>query len=139
MDKILIVDDEAAILMLYDEELTEEGYDVTTCSDGSQVLELIRKSKPDIVLLDIMLGDDNGLDVLQEIRNTHYELPVVLCSSYPAFKYDMKSIAADYYVVKSSNFSELKTKIRIALAGRGPMSSKEDDGITSWEEKQLLQ
>jgi hypothetical protein len=51
----------------------------------------------------------------------------------------MKSIAADYYVVKSSNFSELKAKIRIALAGRVPMSSKENNGIPSWEDQQLSQ
>ncbi|MFC1580433.1 response regulator [Thermodesulfobacteriota bacterium] len=139
MDRILIVDDEAAILMLYDGELTEEGYDVTTCSDGSQVLEVIKKSKPDIVLLDIRLGNYNGLDLLQEIRNTHYDLPVILCSSYPVFKYDMKSIAADYYVVKSANLDGLKAKIRIALEGRGLVSSEENNGITSWEDQQLLQ
>jgi DNA-binding response OmpR family regulator len=139
MDKILIVDDEAAILMLYDDELTEEGYDVTTCSDGSQTLGLIRKSEPDIVLLDIMLGDDNGLDLLQEIRNTYYDLPVILCSSYPAFKYDMKSIAADYYVVKSPNLAEMKAKIKMALEGGRPMPTGDNKGISLWEKERFLQ
>lgn len=138
MDNILIVDDEPAILMLYDEELTEEGYNVSTCRDGSHVLEMIKKCRPDLVLLDIMLGNYNGLDLLQDIRNAHYELPVILCSSYPAFKYDMKSIAADYYVVKSSNFNDLKAKIKIALEGKGPMSLEKINGISSWDEQPLL-
>ena len=129
MDRILIVDDDEAILMLYDEELTEEGYDVTTCRNGSHVLEIIHKNKPGLVVLDIMLGNYSGLDLLQDIRNTYYDLPVILCSSYPAFKEDMKSIAADYYVVKGSNLSELKTKIKMALEGRMPLSQKEKTGI----------
>ena len=136
MDKILIVDDEAAILMLYNTELTLEGYDVITCRDGSKVFSMIQESKPDLVLLDIMLGNYSGLDLLQDIRNTYYDLPVILCSSYPAFKEDMKSIAADYYVVKGSNLSELKTKIKMALEGRMPISQKEKTGIPSREEKQ---
>ena len=45
--------------------------------------------------MDIRLGAHNGLDLLQGIRNTFYGLPIVLCSAYPAFKQDMKSIAAD--------------------------------------------
>jgi len=129
MDRILILDDEAAILLLYEEELTAEGYQVITCNDASQLMPLLHKTKPDLVLLDIMLGNYSGLDLLQDIRNTYYDLPVILCSSYPAFKEDMKSIAADYYVVKGSNLSELKTKIKMALEGRMPLSQKEKTGI----------
>ena len=126
MNKILIVDDDEPIQILYADELTEEGYDVITTGDGVGLLGLIEKEQPNLVVLDIRLGETNGLDLLQDIRNTYYELPVILCSAYSAFKYDLKSIAADYFVVKSSDFSELKVKIKMALQTRnqlltGPM------------------
>ena len=118
MNKLLIVDDDVPIQILYADELTEEDYDVITTADGLGLLGLIEEAQPDLVVLDIRLGESNGLDLLQDIRNTYYELPVILCSAYSAFKYDLKSIAADYFVVKSSDFSELKVKIKMALEAR---------------------
>ncbi|MBW2644943.1 MAG: response regulator [Deltaproteobacteria bacterium] len=117
-NKVLIVDDEEVILMLYKEELEEEGYDVITTSDGYKLLEKIETEKPDLVLLDIKMAEYNGLDLLQDIRKKFYNIPVILCSAYSSFKGDLKSIAADYYVVKSSDLSELKQKIKMALEGR---------------------
>jgi DNA-binding response OmpR family regulator len=116
--KILIVDDEEVILMLYKEELEEEGYNVITANDGHKLLEKIDKEQPDLVLLDIKMAEYNGLDLLQDIRKTFYNIPVILCSAYSSFKGDLKSIAADYYVVKSSDLTELKQKIKMALEGR---------------------
>jgi DNA-binding response OmpR family regulator len=113
--KILIVDDEEHIRFLYSEELTEAGYEVITADSGYKVLERIDREKPDLVVLDIKMVDYNGLDLLQDIRNKYYNLPVVLCTAYDTFKEDMKSIAADYYVIKSFDLTELKTKIAMAL------------------------
>jgi len=118
MNKILIVDDDVPIQILYADELTEEGYDVITTGDGFGLLGLIEEAQPNLVVLDIRLGESNGLDLLQDIRNNYYELPVILCSAYSAFKCDMKSIAADYFVVKSSDLSELKVTIKMALENR---------------------
>ncbi|MDR1607162.1 MAG: response regulator [Deltaproteobacteria bacterium] len=109
--KILVVDDEAHIRLLYTEELTEEGYQVTTAENGAGLLERIEEDKPDLVVLDIKMVDYNGLDLLQDIRNKYYDLPVILCSAYDTFKDDLKSIAADHYVVKSFELDELKQKI----------------------------
>lgn len=114
--KILVVDDEAHIRMLYTEELTEEGYEVITADGGLNLLERIENEKPDLVVLDIKMVDYNGLDILQDIRNKFYDLPVILCSAYDTFKDDMKSIAADHYVIKSFDLSELKTKISELLS-----------------------
>jgi len=113
--KILIVDDEEHIRFLYSEELKEEGYDVITAESGHKLLERIKQEKPDLVVLDIKMVDYNGLDLLQDIRNEYYDLPVVLCTAYDAFKEDIKSVAADFYVVKSFDLTELKTKIARAL------------------------
>ena len=115
MKTILIIEDEEAIRILYADELTEEGYETISLGDGSHALELIKEKRPALVLLDIALGECNGLDLLQDIRNRHYDLPVILCTAYPSCKYDLRSIAADYFVVKSSNLQELKLKIKMAL------------------------
>jgi DNA-binding NtrC family response regulator len=118
MPKILIVDDEEHIRYLYSEELTEAGYEVITTDSGYKLLEMIEKEKPDLVVLDIKMVEYNGLDLLQDIRNNFYELPVVLCTAYDTFKEDMKSIAADFYVIKSFDLTELKNKIAMALEAR---------------------
>jgi DNA-binding response OmpR family regulator len=97
--------------MLYAEELAEEGYEIITAEGGQNLLERIDSEKPDLVVLDIKMMDYNGLDLLQDIRNKFYDLPVILCSAYDTFKDDMKSIAADQYVIKSFDLSELKSKI----------------------------
>lgn len=115
MAKILIVDDEEHIRFLYSEELTEAGYEVITADSGYKLLERIEQENPDLIVLDIKMVDYNGLDLLQDIRNKYYDLPVVLCTAYDTFKEDMKSIAADFYVIKSFDLTELKTKIAMAL------------------------
>lgn len=117
MNRILIVDDEESIQILYADEFTEEGYEVITTADGSRLLELIEEERPDLIVLDIVLGEYNGLDLLQDIRNIYHNLPVILCTAYSTFKYDLKSIAADHYVVKSSDLKELKLKVKMALEG----------------------
>ena len=120
MAKVLIVDDEKHIRLLYSEELKEQGYDVALASDGAGILQRIDQEKPDVVVLDIKMVSSNGLDVLQDIRNKYYNLPVILCSAYGSYKVDIKSIAADAYVVKSSDLTELKNKIAQVLEASVP-------------------
>jgi DNA-binding response OmpR family regulator len=121
------VDDEAAIRMLYKEELTEEGYEVVTCGEALRLMEFIARERPDLVVMDVKLGIHNSLDLLQEIRNRYYQLPIILCTGYPLFQSDLMSIAADYYVLKSSNLCELKAKIHKALQGAATMISSPVD------------
>ncbi|MCK9239117.1 response regulator [Desulfocurvus sp.] len=117
MRKILVVDDEKHIRMLYQEELQAEGYQVGT-SDGSEdILAVLDRERPEVVVLDIKLGPNrSGLDLLQQIRSREQTLPVILCTAYDSFQHDLKSIAADYYVVKSVDLTELKSKVAAALA-----------------------
>ena len=122
MAKILVVDDEEHIRLLYSEELSEAGYEVITAADGHKLIERIETEKPDLVVLDIKMVDYNGLDLLQEIRNKFYDMPVILCTAYDTFKEDIKSIAADFYVIKSFDLTELKKKIGTALETHIPSS-----------------
>ena len=128
MAKILVVDDEEHIRLLYSEELSESGYEVITAESGYQLLERIEEEKPDLVILDIKMVDYNGLDLLQDIRNQFYDLPVILSTAYDTFKEDMKSIAADYYVIKSFDLTELKSKIAMALEAGNPSAGSARPG-----------
>ena len=114
--KILVVDDEKHIRMLYQEELEGEGYDVVTSDGEEAILPLMERVSPDVVVLDIKLGGNrSGLDLLQEIRGKDQGIPVILSTAYDSFQHDLKSIAADYYVVKSVDLGELKSKVSLAM------------------------
>ena len=118
--KILVVDDEKHIRMLYREELEADGYTVATSDGEEDILDVIGREKPTIVILDIKLGvNRSGLDLLQEIRTKDQQIPVILSTAYDSFQHDLKSIAADYYVVKSVDLTELKDKVKMALNKAG--------------------
>jgi DNA-binding response OmpR family regulator len=118
--KILVVDDEKHIRMLYREELEADGYVVATSDGEEDILDVIARETPTIVILDIKLGvNRSGLDLLQEIRTKDQQIPVILSTAYDSFQHDLKSIAADYYVVKSVDLTELKDKVRMALNKAG--------------------
>ena len=115
--KVLVVDDEKHIRMLYQEELSSEGYAVSTSDGEESILAVLEREKPAVVVLDIKLGAGrSGLDILQEIRGKDQTLPVILSTAYDSFQHDLKSIAADYYVVKSVDLTELKAKVAVALS-----------------------
>ena len=114
--KILVVDDEHHIRLLYQEELQLEEYDVVTSDGTENILEVLAREKPRVVVLDIKLdGNRSGLDLLQEIRSQDQTIPVILCTAYDSFQHDLKSIVADFYVVKSVDLTELKSKVEQAL------------------------
>lgn len=114
--KILVVDDEKHIRMLYQDELQADGYTVAV-SDGTEpILDVVRREDPSVVVLDIKLGPDvSGLNLLQEIRSSDLDRPVILSTAYDSFQHDLKSIAATSYVVKSVDLTDLKTKIAEAM------------------------
>jgi len=117
MKKVLVVEDEKNLLDLYRLELEEEGYSVATAETGIEALEISKQFQPDLVILDIKLGDEEGLRVLSDLKHQKKERPVILNSAYTHYKHDFSSWAADAYVVKSGDMTELKSKMR-ALLGK---------------------
>lgn len=117
--KILVVDDEKHIRMLYQEELEGEGYTVAVSDGREPILDVVARERPLVVVLDIKLGPDlSGLDLLQEIRRGDPKLPVILSTAYDSFQHDLKSVVADFYVVKSVDLAELKSKVALAITKR---------------------
>jgi DNA-binding NtrC family response regulator len=115
MARILLIDDEEHIRQYYQEELAEDGHEISTLSSGEGLLKNLDSLKPEAVVLDIRLVDYDGLELLPEIRSRHHDMPVILCSAYDTYKEDPKAVAADYYVIKSFDLSPLKVAIRKAL------------------------
>jgi len=113
--QILVVEDEPNLLELYTKEIEEEGFNVITATDGEQAISLTKKAFPDLVVLDIKINKVFGLDVLKEIKTFNQKIPVILNSAYTTFKADFSSWMADAYLIKSSDLSELKQRIRELL------------------------
>lgn len=113
--RILIVDDEVNQGLMYEQELSDEGYDVDVVNSGPEALEKINVNPYDLVVLDIGMPDMDGLETLGRMLSMDNKLPVILNTAYPSYKDNFMSWAADAYVIKSSDLTELKTRIRESL------------------------
>ena len=116
MAYLLVVDDEGDIRHLYAAELEDDGHDVATASNSAEALELLRQYEFDLVVLDIQLDQESGLELLQQIARVRKDLPVILCTAFSSYKDDFSSWLADAYVVKSSDMAELKREVHRILA-----------------------
>lgn len=116
MSRILVVDDEANICILYAEELAEEGYEVVTAYNTGEAVEKLQEGKFDLAVLDIKLKNESGIDLLQKLVKERHDMPVILCSAFSCYKDDFSAWLADGYIVKSGDLSELKQEIARVLA-----------------------
>jgi two-component system, response regulator, stage 0 sporulation protein F len=113
--RILLVDDEEHIRLLFKEELEEEGYTIDVASNGFDALEKLKGQRFDLVVLDIKMPGMDGIQTLNEIKKINKEQHVILCSAYGEFKQDFSSWVSDAYVVKSADTRELKDTIKNIL------------------------
>jgi len=109
--KILVVDDDINIQRLYKEELEDEGYEIVIAETGEMALTLFEKEHPDIVTLDMLLPDTDGISVLRKMKEQRQDIPIIMSTAYD-YKDDLAVWASDTYIVKSSDLRELKTKIK---------------------------
>jgi DNA-binding response OmpR family regulator len=116
MQKILLVDDDEGLLDMLSFLVQREGFRPIRASNGSSALELLDEERPDLLVLDIRLGDDNGLEVLQAVRRSS-QVPVVLLSALDA-EDDVErglELGADDYITKPFALRELVARIRAVL------------------------
>ena len=118
MAHLLIIDDEGDIRHLYAAELEDEGHSVVTCGNRSDAMEQLNHQAFDLVILDIQLEQESGLELLQQIARERENTAVILCTAYSCYKGDFSSWLADAYVVKSSNLDELKKEVERILTQR---------------------
>ena len=118
MAKLLVVDDERDIRHLYAAELEEEGYQVVTAGSATEAAALLQERPFDLIVLDIQMKGESGLQLLQKIVKEKTDTAVILCTAFSCYKDDFSSWLADAYVVKSADLSELKSEIARLLKKR---------------------
>jgi DNA-binding response OmpR family regulator len=112
---ILIVEDEAGIVQFLQQGLEEEGYQITSASDGLQGFELIQKQQFDLILLDWMLPKMSGLDLCKAIRKKDTSTPILFLTAKDTIQETIEGIkaGANDYIKKPFSFEELVERIKI--------------------------
>ncbi len=118
MITILLVEDDKNQRLLYEQELSNDGYEVVTASDGKEALVKVQEQLPDIVIMDINMPKMDGIEAMGRILSANKKVPVIINTAYSNYKDSFMSWAADAYVVKSSDLSELKDKIKEVLVNK---------------------
>ena len=116
MKKILIVDDEKPISDIIKFNMTKEGYEVVTAFNGREAIELFEAEKPDIIILDLMLPEIDGLEVAKTIRKTS-SVPIIMLSAKDS-EFDKViglELGADDYVTKPFSNRELQARVKALL------------------------
>ena len=131
MLSVLIIEDEPAFVDALEISLGREGLDVSSAPDGRQGLAMFRETRPDVVLLDLMLPGLNGIDVLKRIR-AESTAPVIVISAKDA-ESDVVSaleLGADDYLTKPYSIRELLARIRVVVR-RNAGAEPEDELLTA--------
>jgi DNA-binding response OmpR family regulator len=120
--KIAIVEDDIAIVQMYQLKFRAEGYEVAFAEDGEQGLQLIEEFQPDIVLLDLMMPVMNGTEVLKKLRKEDWgkDLKVIVLTNMSESEApdEMNELGVEEYIVKSDlTPKEVTAKIKQALGG----------------------
>jgi len=125
---ILVVEDDSHIRLGLCDALRAEGYEVTECRDGLQAGPLIRQSKPDLVILDIMLPGKSGFDLCREIRGAKNRVPILMLSAkgQEVDKVVGLELGADDYVTKPFSLRELLARVQALLRRAQPVGAASD-------------
>jgi DNA-binding response OmpR family regulator len=113
--RVLIVDDQPQIGRVFGLKLRYAGYDVVATTSGAEAIELVREQNFDVMLLDVLMPDLSGMDVLVEVR-TFSQIPIILFTGRPDIFETAKRFGANDYVSKPLNPDYLVEKIEAVLA-----------------------
>lgn len=127
MEKILIVEDDEGISDFVNAELTHEGYTTCTAFNGREAIAVYEKEKPDMILLDVMIPELSGLEVLRRIRKTS-EVPVIIVTARGETydKVNGLNAGADDYISKPFEIEELLARMGAVLRRSSPKNGKQN-------------
>ncbi len=133
--KILLVENEKDQQLLYEEELSEEGYHILCASNGKEALRHLEESPYDLIVLDIVMPEMDGIETLGKIVSRYRKTPVIIHSAYPYYHCDFMTWLADAFVVKSSDLSVLKKTVKELLKKEGKVAgslyARRDTGLNA--------
>ncbi len=119
--RILVIEDEPSIIEFLRTGLRYEGYEVVIASDGRQGLDIAERIAADLVILDLMLPDMDGLEVCRRLRDSGSPVPVIILTAKRSVTDKVKGLdtGADDYITKPFSFEELVARIRVQLRKSG--------------------
>jgi DNA-binding NtrC family response regulator len=135
--KILLVENEEGQRLLYEQELNEEGYLILSARNGKEALKRLEESIFDLVVLDIVMPEMDGIEVLSKIVSRYKKMPIVLHTAYAHYKNDFMTWLADAFVVKSSDLSVLKKTVKELLRKSG--EEKDGRGVSTQEIREFYE
>ncbi|MCX8010732.1 MAG: response regulator, partial [Ignavibacteria bacterium] len=108
--KIFVIDDDALVTASLKRALSQSDYNLEVCLNGKDALQMVRSFQPDIILLDIFLGDVNGIDILKELQVEHSHIPVIMITGYADVQTAVTAIklGAIDFILKPINFDQLE-------------------------------
>ncbi len=115
MTTILLVENNKNQRLLYEQELRLEGYEIVTSADGKEALEKAQEQPLDLVIMDTNLPKMGGIEAMRMILSKYENIPIIINTAYSSYKDNFTSRMADAYIVKSSDLTELKNKIKELL------------------------
>ena len=136
MSELLLIDDDQELCELLTSWLSQEGFQVRACHDGLSARKALADSAPAAVVLDVMLPDGSGLELLKQLRNDHPELPVLMLSARgePLDRILGLELGADDYLAKPFNPDELMARVRAVLRRQSApvpgAPGSEDESVT---------
>ncbi len=120
MVRILLVEDEENVRLLYQQELEERGYEVVCAADGRTAVSLAQETAPDVVIMDINLPEKmDGIESMSKILSHDRDIPVIINTGYSEYQDNFMSWAAEAYVLKSADTRPLIAAVEKALLKRG--------------------
>lgn len=129
--RILVVDDEESLVKLVAHNLTREGYEVITALDGRQAWEKIRLEAPDLIILDLMLPGEDGLEICRHLREEKNQTPVLMLTARDD-EIDRVlglELGADDYVTKPFSVRELMARVKAVLRRSAPAEKEKSEVI----------
>ena len=121
MKKILVVDDEVDVRENFREYLMEQGYLAITAENGSEAIDIIDREKPDLLILDIKMPGNNGLDVLTSLHNSGKKIPTIIVTAFDTHKDDFIVCSYGYivaYLLKPANLRDIAKRIENVFMNR---------------------
>jgi two-component system alkaline phosphatase synthesis response regulator PhoP len=128
MNKIMVVDDEESLVRLITYNLQKDGYETIHAYEGSKVIQILRKEKPDLLILDLMLPGKSGLEICQEIRRMGDRIPIIMLTARDEELDRVLGLemGADDYVTKPFSVRELSARVKAVLRRNRPEPGKLD-------------
>ena len=116
--KVLLIDDEPDFLDIMGQRIESWGYDVTVAADGNEGMDAFMTKSPDAIVLDYMMPDINGIQLLMKIRAVNMKIPVIMFTGKPKLEAmeDIKKLNILAFIPKLSTYADAQASLKTALA-----------------------